>query len=114
MLLKRPGDCEWNPGKWDLPGGKIEAGEALDDALKREAREETGLEIDVRSLIEAVEDESNNYRLVHLIFDSGKVLGKVELSDEHNSFKWVQPGELGSFELCSYLDGMLETLGVDT
>ena len=45
LLLKRSRGARGNPGKWDLPGGKIEAGEDFESAVGREVAEETGLTI---------------------------------------------------------------------
>ncbi len=112
LFLKRPDDCDWNPGRWDLPGGKIEALESFDDALRREVREETGLDVTVQSLLAAVEDEADRFRLVHLIFLGGKAEGEVRLSDEHSSFSWMHPGDIDSRELCSYLNEALGSLEV--
>jgi len=39
------------PGQWAIPGGKVEPGETLHEALKREIREETNLEIDVGPVV---------------------------------------------------------------
>lgn len=38
-------------GQWSIPGGKVEFGERLEDALRREVMEETGIDIDAPSLI---------------------------------------------------------------
>jgi 8-oxo-dGTP diphosphatase len=112
LFLKRPDDCDWNPGRWDLPGGKIEALESFDDALRREVREETGLDVTVQTLLAAVEDEADRFRLVHLIFLGGKAEGEVRLSDEHSFFSWMHPGDIDSRELCSYLNEALGSLEV--
>ncbi|SHF68362.1 NUDIX hydrolase [Streptoalloteichus hindustanus] len=47
LVLQRRLDEEFLPGLWELPSGRVEAGEDLVTALRREVAEETGLDVDV-------------------------------------------------------------------
>ncbi len=51
LILKRAKDELFNRGKWDLPGGKLEKGETIPEALRREVKEETGLDVKVENII---------------------------------------------------------------
>ncbi len=54
LLALRGREARNETGKWEFPGGAVEFGETLEDALKREIREEYGIEIDVEKLIDVV------------------------------------------------------------
>ncbi|MCI7062893.1 MAG: NUDIX domain-containing protein [Lachnospiraceae bacterium] len=45
LITKRAMDKEWAPGWWEVPGGGVQAGEASEDAVVREIKEETGLDV---------------------------------------------------------------------
>ena len=45
LLLQRPSKSSHDNGRWELPGGKIKKGEFFDEGLRREVKEETGLDI---------------------------------------------------------------------
>jgi 8-oxo-dGTP diphosphatase len=106
LFLRRGMDCEWNPGRWDLPGGKIAAGESFEEALKREVFEETGLNVIILGLWTAIEDEIPTNRLVHLIMKGEMESGTVELSDEHDQYAWAAREAIPAMELCGYLRGL--------
>lgn len=49
LLVRRSQDADWEPGRWELPGGKLRHGEDLANAVMREVYEETGLRVTVGS-----------------------------------------------------------------
>jgi len=64
LFLARRGPLAKNErGLWEFPGGSVEYGERLEDALKREIREEYGLEIEVGELLDVVD---------HILPDEGQ------------------------------------------
>lgn len=80
----------------DFPGGKIQEGESdLGESLKREVREESGLEITIRKPFATwTEVFPPNHRLAgHRVVLIGYaceyVSGNVKISEEHDNFKWV-------------------------
>ncbi len=84
------------PGKYVVPGGHVELGERLEDTVRREAREETGLEVrDLRFLCwqEFVYDPAFWKPRHFLFFDYACQTDSTEvvLNDEAESFVWVEP-----------------------
>lgn len=83
-------------GMWEFPGGKIDPGEAHQDALRREIREELGVEIDVGALILAT-NHAYTGRTVALYFYRCALKGapKPLLGQE---MRWVAHDDLASLE----------------
>jgi len=99
LLLKRSMSSKGNPGKWDLPGGKVDVGENLEQGLLREVAEETGLSISLQRVLGAAESESPTKRVAYLIFEGSVDSGQVHLSDEHDDFTWVERQSLATMDL---------------
>ncbi len=88
-------------GEWDLPGGRPDPGEDHRTALKREVREETGLEVEVGAslhehLFEVLPDRLPGHFVRIVPFACTIVgAGDVALSHEHLQVRWLPFAELG-------------------
>jgi nucleoside triphosphatase len=95
-------------GKYTIPGGHVELGEKLTEALKREILEETGLELISAEFLcyqEFIFDESFHEKRHFLFFDFICQVkeGEVQLNDEAQEYIWVEPEEAYSFPIDQYL-----------
>jgi 8-oxo-dGTP diphosphatase len=63
LLMVRRGRAP-SAGLWSVPGGRVEAGETLDEALRREVLEETGLEIEPGELLGYVERQDGDHFVI--------------------------------------------------
>ncbi|MCS6894357.1 MAG: NUDIX hydrolase [Deltaproteobacteria bacterium] len=105
LLLKRtPGD--YLGGIWELPSGKVGAGEDLNSALKREVFEETGLEVkkilDHIGFFDYTSQSGKRTRQFNFVVEveSGDELGKPQLNPlEHSEFKWIEYADLNECEV---------------
>jgi 8-oxo-dGTP diphosphatase len=93
-----------NTGKYHVPGGRLEPGEAFNDALTREIREETGLEgVEVGEAIHVDEwrpEIGGQVQQIVGVFILCKYKGgEVRLSSEHDEAVWMNPDERDKYAL---------------
>ena len=94
LFATQRGYGDWK-GWWELPGGKIEAGESAEAALLREIREELATEISVGELFATVEYDYPTFHLHMQCFLCTVVSGALTLL-EHESAAWLTAQTLHS------------------
>ena len=84
-------------GMWEFPGGKIESGESREVALKREIREELGVDITIDKFLCTTDYDYPSFHLTMHCYLCGVVSGEIELR-EHKSARWLTTKTLDSVE----------------
>lgn len=92
-----------NTGRYHLPGGRLNTGESYENGLRREVKEETGLEIrplypiyvgEWHPVIKGVPNQ------IIAIFTVCKAkTTKVKLSEEHDDYKWINPKDMSKYDI---------------
>lgn len=101
-------------GLYTLPGGVVEAGETLDEAVRREIEEETALKIEPVALAgyrDAIfRDQENRVErhFVIMAFAARLVSGEVKLNAELGAFDWLKPEDLKSLKTTEGLGEIVE------
>jgi 8-oxo-dGTP diphosphatase len=91
-------------GVWTMPGGVVEAGETLIEALKREITEETALTIEAvalaghREVVVRDEGERVSRHFVIMCFAARWIAGEPKLNEELAEARWLRPAELAGLK----------------
>jgi 8-oxo-dGTP diphosphatase len=116
LLVKR--NTEPARGQWSLPGGRVELGETLREALVREVREETGIDVDIDGLIGTAEwvvrDDDGEIAFHYVILDYVCTARSTDVNagDDAADVRWVPVGELADMHLTTGLLEFLSDRGV--
>jgi len=112
LLVRRR--AEPGKGLWSIPGGAVETGEKLIDALKREVLEETGLDIkpiDIIDIFEVIKrDEYNRIKYHYIIIDYiAEALSRdLNPSTDVSDAVWIKIDEVTKYKITKSLQKMLE------
>ena len=90
LVLRWASDDVQKPNIWEIPGGRLELGENPYKGIKRETKEETGVDIDVLHTLNVRHfTRDDGQTITMLIFLCKALDGDVKLSEEHSGFEWV-------------------------
>ncbi len=111
LIVERAG--EPFKGYWSLPGGIVECGEKLEQGIRREVLEETGLEVEPLSVFEIFEriipdaDGKTEYHYVLIDYLCRPVGGRLSAASDVSRVAWVTEQKLGDYRLT---DGTLSVV----
>ena len=84
---------------WEFVGGKVEPGEAKEQALMRECQEELGITVSVGDIFTEVVHEYPDIT-VHLTLFNAVISSGIPKLLEHNDLKWITPDEIPNYNFC--------------
>ena len=113
VLLVRRGR-EPSKGLWSIPGGMLELGESLVDGIRREVREEVGLEVRVLETVEVLEriiyDDDGKIEYHYVLVDYlCEPLGRtLRVADDADAAEWVRRRNVSSYEITKGTPAVIE------
>lgn len=111
LTVKRSAKESFLPGYHELPGGKIEFGESPENALKREIKEETSLNIKIirpYSIFSYTSNDNHKHTIdIQFIVEAIGDINKIKLSNEHESFNWIKQNEINNFQFSEQMEEVI-------
>jgi 8-oxo-dGTP diphosphatase len=103
LLIQRADNHRWEP-----PGGVLELGETISDGLRREVREETGLDVEPVALTGVYKNMTRE--IIALVFRCKITGGDLRASDETTAFRWATEADVGELADQAYAVRVLDAL----
>lgn len=99
-------------GKYDVPGGRLNPGEHFQDGLKREVKEETGLDVEFGVPFHMGEwrptVRGEEWHIVATFVRCTSPSGDVVLGADHDHFEWIDPSQSADYPLASNIQSAFE------
>ena len=106
LLIQRADNHRWEP-----PGGVLELGESIPDGLRREVREETGLDVEPVALTGVYKNMTRG--IVALVFRCKITGGDLTTNDEASAFRWATDAEVAHLTEEAYAVRVVDALHDD-
>ena len=94
--------------RWEPPGGVLELDETIEDGLRREVREETGLEIEIERLTGIYKNMPRG--IIALVFCCRPAAGSLRLGEETLDASWLSPAQLAERMAPAYAIRLLDAI----
>jgi 8-oxo-dGTP diphosphatase len=110
LVTLRSRENDYMPLKWDLPGGIVQPGETLEEALYREVVEETKLLINIHHVLHIYSNRNQlpirqDFQAVYLC---SFLSGNIELNPaEHEQYQWLDYPNISKLDTISFLSDLL-------
>lgn len=98
LIAKRATGDENVLGKWEFPGGKVEANESEEHAIEREILEEFELKIKAKEYVKNNVCKYPNKTVDLRLYECEYLGGQFRLHD-HSEYKWISPSEILNYDL---------------
>jgi len=111
LLVKR--SKEPSKGRWSLPGGRIELGEAIYEAARREVFEECSIEIEIERVLDVrdniIRDDEGRVRYHFVLIDllARYMGGEIKAQSDAEDARWVTTDELAELDIPPQLRAVL-------
>lgn len=107
MLKRAPSNTR--PNTWELPGGKLNMLESIEQSIIREIFEETGFVVEITNpamyLNSTISDRGRHkgYTYINLVSEARISSGRIKITNKHSDYKWVTVSEMFKLELTDYM-----------
>ncbi len=113
LLIAQRNESDHLGGLWEFPGGKLESGEDYPDCLRRELREELGIDVEVGELVEKISHQYPERKVLIKFFCCNIILGEPKPLDCQN-LEWVKADELENYEFPPADAQLIQRIRIET
>jgi len=103
---------EFNAGKFDVVGGRVNKGERFEACLIREIKEETGLDVRIGKPFFVNEwrpvVNGEEWQIIGMYFECFSDSDEVKLSEDHEEFIWIDPEKFNDYEIIDNMKKVFE------